>query len=78
MPSESSKVAISEQSRMSLLTVIILVGITIKFMELVRFNAPMGTLVKLVTAVMVDVRDLFIFLCLWIFMFSLLYLSLGY
>jgi hypothetical protein len=77
-PSEGSNIPLSSQARMSLITVAILCGITIKFMELLRFNAGMGTLVKLVSAVLHDVRNLFLFLCLWICMFALLYGTLGY
>jgi len=47
-------------------------------MELVRFNAGMGMLVKLVSSVLRDVGNLFLFLCLWICLFALLYVALGY
>jgi hypothetical protein len=63
---------------MSLITVWLLIGITIKAMELVRFNAAMGALVKLVSAVLREVRNLFIFLCLWICLFALFYANLAY
>ena len=78
LPSEISNVAIDTQAQMSLITVIILVGTSIKSMELVRFNPKMGQLVKLVVAVLFDVKDLFLFMCFWIFMFSLLYYTMGY
>ena len=48
-PSEGSNVPIFIQCRMSLITVFILIGICIKAMELVRFNAGGGQLVKVVT-----------------------------
>jgi hypothetical protein len=77
-PSEGSNVPLYIQCRFSLITVFILIGITIKSMELVRFNAGGGALVKLVSAVLRDVRVLFIFLCLWICLFALFYTTLGY
>jgi len=60
------------------MSIVILTGILIKSMDLVRFNNDMGKLVKLVFAVLYDVRFLFIFLVLNICLFSLYYLSLGY
>ena len=47
-------------------------------MELIRFQKNLGQLVKLVAAVIIDVRDFFLFICVWIFMFSLFYLVLGF
>ena len=60
------------------MTVIILCGITIKCMELVRFERNLGNLVKLVGAVVYDVRYFFVFIILNICMFALFYISLGY
>ena len=47
-------------------------------MELVSFNINMGKLVKLVFAVLYDVRFLMLFLILNIAVFALYYLALGY
>ena len=47
-------------------------------MDLVRFNNDMGQLVSLITAVVGDVRFLFIFLLCNIGIFALFYLALGY
>ena len=38
----------------------------------------MGQLVKLVIAVIIDVKEFFVFICVWVFMFSLFYLVLGF
>jgi len=42
LPSESSAVTHGEQSKISLITVLILTGMTIKSMELVRFDKRLG------------------------------------
>ena len=47
-------------------------------MDLVRFNNDMGLLVSLVSAVVEEVRFLFIFLLCNISIFALFYLALGY
>jgi hypothetical protein len=78
LPSESSAVTHGDQSRISLITVLILAGMTIKSMELVRFDKRLGQLVKLVIAVLQDVKNLFLFIVLWIFMFTLFYQVLGF
>ena len=77
-PSTENDLPIEEQAWLSIMTCIILAGITIKSMELVRFSSAMGKLVKLVAAVLNDVQVLFIFLILNICIFALYYLSLGY
>jgi len=60
------------------MTIIILTGILFKSMDLVRFNNDMGLLVSLVSAVVEEVRFLFIFLLCNISIFALFYLALGY
>ena len=42
LPSESSGVTYEDQSRISVITVVILTGMTIKSMELVRFDTRLG------------------------------------
>ena len=42
LPSESSGVSYENQSKISLITVVILSGMTIKSMELVRFDKRLG------------------------------------
>jgi len=72
------KIPYEKQAVVSICTIVILTGILIKSMELVRYDINMGKLVKLVFAVLYDVRFLMLFLILNIAIFSLYYLAIGY
>ena len=47
-------------------------------MDLIKFERNMGKLVKLVSAVVKDVRYLFVFLVFNVSLFALYYMALGY